>query len=51
MGMWVSIPAALNATNAPLSLLEIAEQLRVVLYGNYLHLFGKLYCPNLAFKA
>ncbi|VDO02432.1 unnamed protein product [Rodentolepis nana] len=41
IGAWVSIPSTLLANSIPHSLFEIAGFIRVVLFGDFLHVFGK----------
>ncbi|KAL5961178.1 Adhesion G-protein coupled receptor D1, partial [Taenia solium] len=39
IGAWVSVPSTLNATEYPKSLIEIAGNIKIALYGDFLHIF------------
>nr|VZI34591.1 unnamed protein product [Spirometra erinaceieuropaei] len=41
VGAWISLPANLTAQERPLSLFEIAGELKVAVYGEFLHVFGE----------
>ncbi|KAL5106458.1 hypothetical protein TcWFU_010070 [Taenia crassiceps] len=39
IGAWVSVPSTLNATESPKSLFEITGNIKIALYGDFLHIF------------